>query len=97
MLADVLDAAGTGRLIGHDKDARWGGTKPESVIDAQAGAGRLLGEELLIPLPHWATAVAAYDKRLRVPVVDGVYDEERGLISVRPVRGVAVYQPGEVL
>ena len=60
-------------------------------------AGRLLGEEMLIPLPPWANSVASYDKRLRVRVIDGEYHPEQGLLSVRPVRGTVVYEPGEVL
>jgi GNAT superfamily N-acetyltransferase len=45
--ADILDIAGTGRWLSHDKDARWGGTKPESVIDSKAGDDHVLVATLL--------------------------------------------------
>ncbi|MBT8227427.1 MAG: GNAT family N-acetyltransferase [Dactylosporangium sp.] len=45
--AEVLDVAGTGRWLPHDKDARWGGVKPESVIDTTAGDGHALVATLL--------------------------------------------------
>lgn len=93
---------GTEAILAADRDAYvaaldggpWRG--PGSGARPTA-ADRLLGEQYLIPLPHWATMQAAYDKRLRVAIIDGDYDPERGLLAVRPVRGTVVYQPGEVL
>jgi CRISPR-associated endonuclease/helicase Cas3 len=65
---------------------------------ADRAAGRLLGEEYLIPLPYWASRMAGWDRRLRVAVVDGEYDPERGLVAVRgPERAATAYRPGEVL
>jgi CRISPR-associated endonuclease/helicase Cas3 len=63
---------------------------------ARPAAGRLLGEELLVPLPVWAAPLTTYDRRLRVRIVDGDYDPDRGLKSVRGP-GSPQYQLGEVL
>ena len=87
---------GAEAILDHDRDA-YAARLAAGLGTHPTAADRLLGEEFLVPLPHWATALAAYDKRLRVLVVDGDYDPERGLLAVRPVRGVPVYQPGEVL
>lgn len=35
----VVEASGTGRFLPHDKEARWGGTKAEQVLDGDPGAG----------------------------------------------------------
>ena len=59
-------------------------------------AGRLLADELLVPLPHWTARLCRYEPNLRVRVVDGTYDPERGLLGVQgPAQ--AAYRPGEVL
>jgi GNAT superfamily N-acetyltransferase len=47
VLRDVFAVAGTGRWLAHDKDARWGGDKPEQVIDAIAGGDHVLIATLL--------------------------------------------------
>jgi CRISPR-associated endonuclease/helicase Cas3 len=61
-------------------------------------AGKLLGEEYLIPLPHWGGRLAGWDRQLRVAVVNGEYDPERGLVAVHgPERAASAYRPGEVL
>lgn len=99
-LAETFDRLfdGTEAILSEDRDAYaerlglMGNTRTRATA-----AGRLLGEELLIPLPGWATGVASYDKRLRVRVIEGDYDRNRGLLAVRPVRGAVVYEPGEVL
>ncbi|MBX6723232.1 MAG: hypothetical protein IRY92_08345 [Dactylosporangium sp.] len=58
--------------------------------------GRLLAADLLIPLPAWAVRLSTYDRTLGVCVVDGEYDEERGLTAVRGV-GAQQYRAGEVI
>ncbi len=99
---DELDARfdelfdGTEAILIQDRDEYEAQLATEPGARPSA-AGRLLGEEYLIPLPHWATALASYDKQLRVAVIDGDYDDEQGLLAVRPIRGTAVYQPGEVI
>lgn len=42
VLRDVLDVAGTGRWLPHDKDQRWGGPKDEHIIDTTNDGGRIL-------------------------------------------------------
>lgn len=32
LFSDVIDVAGTGRFLAHDKDQRWFGTKTETVL-----------------------------------------------------------------
>jgi CRISPR-associated endonuclease/helicase Cas3 len=65
---------------------------------ADRAAGKLLGEEYLVPLPYWASRSAGWDRRLRVAIVDGDYDPEHGLIAVRgPGPAAQAYRPGEVL
>jgi CRISPR-associated endonuclease/helicase Cas3 len=58
--------------------------------------GRLHADRYLIPLPHWASPLARYDKRLRVRVIDADYDERLGLQAIHrdPQQ---IYQAGEVL
>lgn len=65
---------------------------------ADRAAGRLLGEEYLIPLPYWASRLAGWDRRLKVAVVDGEYCPDRGLVAVHgPGKAAEAYRPGEVL
>ncbi|MFC7216888.1 CRISPR-associated helicase Cas3' [Streptomyces polyrhachis] len=59
-------------------------------------AGRLLADEYLIPVPHWAGDLSRYEKQLKVRVLDGDYDPERGLLAVRG-HPQQRYQLGEVL
>lgn len=47
VLREVFAVAGTGRWLAHDKDARWGGDKPEQIIDAIAGGDHVLIATLL--------------------------------------------------
>lgn len=39
LLREVLDVAGTGRWLPHDKDQRWGGAKDEHILDATGSGG----------------------------------------------------------
>jgi CRISPR-associated endonuclease/helicase Cas3 len=80
--------------------AEWNLVPAADSEDGRAGraAGRLLGEEYLVPLPYWASRFAGWDRRLKVAVVDGEYDAERGLVAVHgPEKAAAAYRPGEVL
>jgi CRISPR-associated endonuclease/helicase Cas3 len=83
---------GTEAILAADEDAYAAclGSMPRA-------AERLLGEQYLIPLPHWATGLAAYTRHLRVRIIDGDYDPERGLTAVRPRSGTMVYEPGELI
>ncbi|WP_433177393.1 CRISPR-associated helicase Cas3' [Actinoallomurus sp. CA-150999] len=59
-------------------------------------AGRLLADEYLIPMPHWAESLSGYEKELKIRLIDGDYDPILGLRAVQgPAR--STYQPGEVL
>ncbi|GAA0743640.1 CRISPR-associated helicase Cas3' [Dactylosporangium roseum] len=93
-LEDRFDALfnGTDAILARHRDSY-----ADLLTEHPDRAGRLLGEQYLIPLPDWANGIATYDKHLRVRVIDGDYDDERGLLAVRPVAGTAVYTPGEVL
>lgn len=72
--------------LGHYRDA---------LASAPGGAGRLLAEDLLIPVPHWAVPLAAWERELGVRVIDGDYDEHHGLLAVRGLAQTS-YQPGEL-
>ncbi len=63
---------------------------------ASRSTGRLLAEELLIPLPHHAVARCRWDSRLKVRVLDADYDPAHGLGEIRARTG-GHYEPGEVL
>jgi len=66
------------------------------LLSARGAAGRLLAEELLIPLPHHTVARCRWDSRLKVRVLDAEYDPGDGLGAIREHTGVR-YEPGEVL
>lgn len=91
---------GTEAILAVDREA-YGKALATPIRDdgrADRAAGRLLGEEFLIPLPYWASRVAGWDHRLKVAVVDGEYSPERGLVAVHgPELAAATYHPGEVL
>jgi CRISPR-associated endonuclease/helicase Cas3 len=58
--------------------------------------GRLEADEYLIPMPAWAGNLTRYERSYGVRVIDGEYDPDRGLLSVRsPDR--QPYRPGEVI
>jgi CRISPR-associated endonuclease/helicase Cas3 len=67
-----------------------------ALLSARGKAGRLLAEELLIPVPHYAVARCRWDSRLNVRVLDADYDTDYGLGTFRDHAG-AFYEPGEVL
>lgn len=65
-----------------------------SVSDRRAG--RLLGSQYLIPLPHYARRFARYNRELDILVIDGVYDSYTGLTGINHERR-DTYQLGEVI
>lgn len=92
-LAEVFDELfdGTEAVLVEDTD-----DYEAALALGKGAAGRLLADEYLIPMPHWAAPLSRYERRLKVRVIDGDYDSRIGL---RAVRGPAdkVYQPGIVL
>ncbi|MEV7006635.1 CRISPR-associated helicase Cas3' [Streptosporangium sp. NPDC051022] len=84
---------GTEAILAQDRDAY---ADALAQTPGQPKAGRLLADEYLIPMPHWAGRLSGYDKKLQVRIIEGDYDPHVGL---RAVRGPAqsTYQPGEVL
>ncbi|GAB3119615.1 CRISPR-associated helicase/endonuclease Cas3 [Streptomyces calidiresistens] len=83
---------GTEAILDTDREAY-----EEALGSAHRRAGRLLADDLLIPLPHWAGPTAGWDRRLGVHVVQGEYDERLGLTAVHTRGAQSSYQPGEVL
>lgn len=84
---------GTEAVLAQDRDAYE--AELEKVDDNRA-AGRLLAERYLIPMPHWATPLTTWEKRLGVRVVEADYDERLGLKRVHGPAAQA-YRAGEVL
>jgi CRISPR-associated endonuclease/helicase Cas3 len=101
-LEDAFDRLfdGTEAVLAEDRD-KYQQELTRPVRDdgrADRAAGKLLGEEYLVPLPYWASRTAGWDRSLRVAIVDGDYHPERGLIAVRgPGAAAQAYRPGEVL
>jgi CRISPR-associated endonuclease/helicase Cas3 len=95
-LRDDFDAMfeGTEAILAADED-----DYAAQLNCADGAAGRLLGSQYLIPLPHYGPFLGRYDKRLKVTVVDADYDAASGLGQIRAAgrdrRGG--YEPGEVL
>ncbi|WP_054812160.1 CRISPR-associated helicase/endonuclease Cas3 [Nocardia arizonensis] len=59
-------------------------------------AGRLLGSQFLIPLPHYGRSLGVYDRTLDVLIIDGDYSTAGGLAKIyRDTR--SSYQPGQVI
>lgn len=83
---------GTEAILDADRDEYR-----EALHSAGRAAGRLLADDLLIPLPHWAGPTAGWDKELKVRVVQGEYDERLGLTAVHTRGTETAYAPGEVL
>src|ERR1700727_48216 len=50
LFADVIEIAGTGRFLPHDKDRRWAGRKDEQVL-----AGAIIQEPGLVVIPVLST------------------------------------------
>ncbi|UCM87975.1 CRISPR-associated helicase Cas3' [Streptomyces marincola] len=67
-----------------------------ALAQATGQAGRLLADDLLIPMPHWATRLARWDKDLKVRLIDGDYQPDLGLLAIRGLP-TQDYQLGEVL
>jgi CRISPR-associated endonuclease/helicase Cas3 len=91
---------GTEAILAQDRE-RYERELTRPVRDdgkADRAAGKLLGEEFLIPLPYWASQFAGWDRRLKVAIVDGEYSSDRGLVAVHgPGKAADAYRPGEVL
>jgi CRISPR-associated helicase Cas3/CRISPR-associated endonuclease Cas3-HD len=68
----------------------------DTLGSASGQAGRLLGSQYLIPLPHYARRLGHYDRELKVTVINADYDARRGLGEISG-RGGNQYQAGEVL
>ncbi|MGH3522024.1 MAG: CRISPR-associated helicase Cas3', partial [Mycobacterium sp.] len=66
------------------------------LTSASGSAGRLLAEELLIPLPPYTVARCRWDRALKVRVLDADYDPRYGLGAIRD-QARSCYEPGEVL
>ncbi|WP_326695739.1 CRISPR-associated helicase Cas3' [Streptomyces sp. NBC_01766] len=94
-LAENFDAQfdGTEAILSTDQEDY------AAALDEAPGntkTGRLLADEYLIPMPHWAGGLTRYEKNLKVRVIDGDYDPVLGLLAVRGLPQ-QVYRPGEVL
>ncbi|MGW5725183.1 CRISPR-associated helicase Cas3' [Nocardia beijingensis] len=59
-------------------------------------AGRLLGSQYLIPLPHYGRYLGSYNKELHVIVVQGNYDPAHGLEHIHRDHRSS-YQLGEII
>jgi CRISPR-associated helicase Cas3/CRISPR-associated endonuclease Cas3-HD len=93
-VADEFDRLfeGTEAILLEDQDAY---ADALAMADRPA-VGRLIAEEYLIPMPAWAGKLTSYERSYRVRIIDGDYDPDRGLLSVRfPDR--QPYRPGEVI
>lgn len=85
---------GTEAILAADRDL-YAAALAEAGDDHQA-AGRLLADEYLIPMPHWAGPLSRYERELKIHIIDGDYDPDHGLLAVHGPPQQA-YQPGEVL
>jgi CRISPR-associated endonuclease/helicase Cas3 len=92
-LADDFDRMfeGTEAILSQDRDAYM-----EALDQDARAAGRLLADDYLIPMPHWATPLSRYEHSLGVRVIDGDYDPDHGLTAVRGLPP-DTYQTGVVL
>ncbi|MCL9758039.1 CRISPR-associated helicase Cas3' [Frankia sp. AiPa1] len=67
-------------------------------VARSASVGRLLAADLLIPLPHYAGALGRWDRDLDVLVIDGEYDEVKGLTEIHRTGSTKVsYELGELI
>ncbi|MCX4971229.1 CRISPR-associated helicase Cas3', partial [Streptomyces sp. NBC_00654] len=94
-LAENFDAQfdGTEAILSTDRDAY------AAALDKTTGnpkTSRLLADEYLIPMPHWAGGLTRYEKNLKTRVIDGDYDPVLGLLAVKGLLQ-ETYRPGEVL
>ncbi|MFF3015482.1 CRISPR-associated helicase Cas3' [Streptomyces sp. NPDC057939] len=95
-LAETFDELfdGTEAILAEDQEAYAAALSAPG--DRNRGAGRLLADEYLIPMPHWAGPLSRYEKRLKVRVIDGDYHPDHGLTAVRGLPQ-HTYRPGEIL
>jgi CRISPR-associated endonuclease/helicase Cas3 len=93
-LTETFDALfdGTEAILVGDMDA-YADALDQGATEA---AGRLLADEHLIPMPHWAARLTRWEKKLRVRVIDGDYHPESGLLSVRG-EPAQTYRLGELV
>ncbi|MGW7315527.1 CRISPR-associated helicase Cas3' [Streptomyces sp. NPDC054865] len=89
---ELFDA--TEAILAQDQDAYAAALVATG--DRRSGAGRLLADEYLIPMPHWAGALSRYEKRLKIRIIDGDYHPDHGLTAVRGLPQYT-YRAGEVL
>ncbi|MFC4908479.1 CRISPR-associated helicase Cas3' [Actinomadura gamaensis] len=83
---------GTEAILSADRDQY----KASLDQGADKTTGRLYADQYLIPLPGWCMGLGAYDKNLKVRIIDAEYDPRLGLQTVhRDVRHS--YEPGEIL
>lgn len=94
-LAESFDAQfdGTEAILSTDQED-YAAALEEAAGDTKTG--RLLADEYLIPMPHWAGGLTRYEKQLKIRVIDGDYDPVLGLLAVRGL-SQRTYRPGEVL
>jgi CRISPR-associated endonuclease/helicase Cas3 len=83
---------GVEAILAEDTDAYSAALN--SVADRRAG--RLLGSQYLIPLPHYARRFARKDHTLDILVIDGIYDPYTGLTGIEHEHR-DTYQLGEVI
>ncbi|WP_324612813.1 CRISPR-associated helicase Cas3' [Streptomyces specialis] len=93
-LTQAFDALFDGTEAVLDADL---GAFTEALTQAPGRAGRLLADDFLIPVPHWADRLVRWDPNAKVRVIRGIYDSELGLTGIHGPSGDTSYQPGEVL
>ncbi|MCX4825993.1 CRISPR-associated helicase Cas3' [Streptomyces sp. NBC_01142] len=85
---------GTEAILAEDRDD-YADALAEAGHDHQS-AGRLLADEYLIPMPHWAGSLTRYERSLKIRIIEGDYDPDHGLLAVRGLPQ-QTYRAGEVL
>lgn len=92
-LTDTFDQIfdGTEAILADDK-----GVYTAALTEAKGPPGRLLADEYLIPMPHWAGPLSRYERGIKVRVIEGEYTPDRGLLAVHGPPQQS-YQPGTVL
>jgi CRISPR-associated helicase Cas3/CRISPR-associated endonuclease Cas3-HD len=84
---------GTEAILTDDHDAY---TQALAQVPSNQQAARLLADEYLIPMPHYAGRLPDWDHKLKIRVIEGEYDPELGLLAIHG-RCHATYRAGEVL
>ncbi|MBT2207246.1 CRISPR-associated helicase Cas3' [Actinomadura sp. NEAU-AAG7] len=93
-LAEVFDRQFEGSEVILRQDHDDYRTSLEQADDK--AVSRLHADQYLIPVPSWCTSLGGYDKRLKICVVEGDYDEHLGLRAIHPDPHQK-YEPGEIL